>query len=152
MPQYPQPNVKKALPTPAQAQQNIQASCIKPIQPPLLHNEHATESIFPTPHSLLPCQPLQRLLQELLITKSLLERLSKFYCSLTQAIHQAPQKIFLPSSQSYPKSILRPSYWPTYPALPTLQNTFYKYHLQAISTGANQNPWIASKHVTYIIS
>jgi len=70
----------------------------------------------PPPHSFLPCPLMQRLLKELMLTKTLLKCWAKHYCMMQQAIHKAPWKICLTSSPDYPKLTPRP-YWSTYPAL-----------------------------------
>ena len=74
-PQHPQQNVDNVLPTPNRTQQNVPSPGIKSIQPTLPYSDFATETIS-TPHSLSPCSLLQRLLNELAITMTLIDRLS----------------------------------------------------------------------------
>jgi len=74
-PQHPQQNVNKVLLTPNQTQQNVPSPGIKSVQLTLTNSDLATETRS-TPHSLSPCSLLQRLLNELAITMTLIDRLS----------------------------------------------------------------------------
>jgi len=95
-PQHPQQNVEKVLPMQAWTQSNVPIPCIKSIQPTLpFYNDLTTKTISPTPHSLMPRSPMQRLMQELTLTNTLLNHLSKMI-SLATTSHPSstPKNLF----------------------------------------------------------
>jgi len=96
-PQQPQPNVGNVLPMQDWTQRKVPIPCIKEsVQPTLpFYNDLATETISPTPHSLIPRLPMQRLMQELALINTLLDHLSKML-SLATTSHPSstPKNLF----------------------------------------------------------